>query len=111
MNLSELQFDKLIAVLTKMAEKQHYTLTGADDWALLLTMFMLMGGLIAMVVGLVVYVHVTSQKTVNDEFDDVWDEMHRCQSNCLDIPPGRRRSIRRRNDKKSENKDEIIPAV
>ena len=96
--MNEKQFAEFMEAF-RLLLHPHYTLTGAADWPLLIAFFSVIVFLLMIIIALIAFVHVSQKKSTDDEFDDVWDEMHRCQSNCLDIPPGRRRSIRRRNDK------------
>jgi hypothetical protein len=107
MVVTEKQFAEFLEAF-KLSLHPHYTLTGAADWPLLVAFFSVIVFLLMIIIALIAFVHVSQKKSTDDEFDDVWNEMHRCQSNCLDIPPGRRRSTRRINDRKSEHKS--VPA-
>lgn len=78
------QFQQLLSVLQKIADKQ-YTLTGAADWPMLVAM----GGLITGLIGFM-WLDLRGKLVDNKtEHEKLWRAMADCQDDCC--PRGHRK--------------------
>jgi hypothetical protein len=95
------QFERLIKLIEKMSSPS-YTITGAQDWPILVVVGAILLAAIALMwadlKSLIkdnkiewkdqLTAHV---KENTNDLDDTWEEIRRCQANCCDFG-GRRRS-------------------
>lgn len=71
------QFNQLLIVLQKIADKQ-YTLTGAADWPMLVAM----AGLVSVLIGCMWFDLRGGMKENRSEHDKMWKAMADCQDDC-----------------------------
>lgn len=84
------QFDKLLAMLAKIASRPN-TITSMDDWAMLTVMVSMLGGVILLLVGgSMGYILSMINRDRAENRDDhlrLWKSQEECQDDCC--PRGR----------------------
>lgn len=79
------QFQQVLALAQKLMEARPYTLTGAQDWPMLVVM----AGMVAVLIGLM-WADLRNKLTANDtEHAKLWKAHEDCQADCC--PRGVRR--------------------
>ena len=81
--LDPAQFKEAITILKEIAHPQ-YTLTGAQDWGMLLAMFSVIAFLLVIVIAMIGFLWNHMQNSVDKNFEAVWAEIRRCQGFCWD---------------------------
>lgn len=79
------QFDKLLAMLAKIAARPN-TITSMDDWAMLTVMVSMLGGVILLLVGGAMgYIlsMINRDRTENrEDHRMMWQGLQECQDDC-----------------------------
>ena len=85
-------FQLLDKIATGLTTKPIYTLTGAQDWGMLLSLFGVIVFLLSILILMVGFMWKSASSKQQNDVDAIWHAMARCQDNCCDF--GRRRSDR-----------------
>lgn len=83
--INQQQFDQLIALLTTIAEKPS-TITGMQDWPMLLVLFSMFGGVLLLLIGAIIG-HLLSRseadrKENKADHERIWKAHEDCQTEC-----------------------------
>lgn len=92
MDLSASQFDQLLTVLKSLAPSNHYTITGAADWPMVIVLCGVFGSVI---VGLICFMwhdlgrRFDGYEAANEKMhESLWNAQKDCQDDCC--PRGKR---------------------
>ena len=83
-------FSLLEKIASGLTAKQPYTLTGAQDWGMLLALFGVIVFLLAIIIAMIGFMWTSSSTKQEKDVDDIWTEIKRCQDHCCEF--GRRAS-------------------